>query len=95
MSTNQSKTHPTSYEIVVSGRVSPERAAWFGDMTMSERATCEGRHLTILSGAVADQAALFGALNRIRDLGLKLISVTPSEPSSNMSAQTLPNQEAS
>ena len=35
---------------------------------------------TILSGAVADQAALHGLLQRIRDTGLPLVSVTQVEP---------------
>ena len=35
---------------------------------------------TTLTGAVADQAELHGILNRIRDLGVTLISVTPLDP---------------
>jgi hypothetical protein len=75
------KAHLTNYEIVVAGQVSPERAGWFGDMTLTVWSTNEDQHVTVLSGPVADQAALFGILSRIRDLGLKLISVTAIEPS--------------
>jgi hypothetical protein len=35
---------------------------------------------TVLYGPVADQAALHGILNRIRDLGLVLLCVSCSEP---------------
>jgi len=33
----------------------------------------------ILSGVVTDQAALFGILIRIRDLGLRLIALEPGD----------------
>ena len=87
----QDKSHTTTYEIIVAGRINPERAGWFGDMTLTERSIDDGRHVTVLSGPVADQAALFGILGRIRDLGLKLISVTPAEPSPNSSSHTHSN----
>ena len=35
---------------------------------------------TLLSGPVADQAALHGLLKKVRDLGLPLVSVSPVEP---------------
>jgi hypothetical protein len=85
------KIHPTTYEIVVSGRVSPERAEWFGEMTLTVLSTDSGQHVTALTGPVADQAALFGILSRIRDLGLKLISVTAIEPTLPTSAHTNSN----
>jgi hypothetical protein len=39
---------------------------------------------TLLSGPVVDQAALFGLLRKVRDLGIPLISVVPlnSDPTS-------------
>ncbi len=77
----QGKTHPTTYEIVVGGRISQERADWFGDLTLTVRAMGADKHVTVLSGPVADQAALFGILSRIRDLGLRLISVKTIEES--------------
>jgi hypothetical protein len=35
---------------------------------------------TLLSGPVADQAALHGLLKKVRDLGMPLVSITPVEP---------------
>ena len=70
---------PTEYEIRVSGPLAPERAEWFGNLALTvEQAS--GRAITVLSGPVIDRAALFGILNRIRDLGLTLISVNPIGP---------------
>jgi hypothetical protein len=37
--------------------------------------TQEGDGTTVLSGSVADQAALYGLLGKVRDLGLPLIAV--------------------
>ena len=71
------------YEIQVAGRIAAERADWFDGMALTVQATPDGVTITILSGTLPDQAALFGVLNRIRDLGLKLISVTAIESPTN------------
>lgn len=60
------------YEICVQGQLDLDWAEWFEDFTLTHRA--EG--VTVLTGMVADQAALHGILNKIRNLGLTLISVT-------------------
>jgi hypothetical protein len=70
----------TDYEIRVSGRLNPEWAEWFGNLALRVEYSGEGASYSILSGPVADQAALFGILNRIRDLGLRLISVNLLAP---------------
>ena len=46
-------------------------------MDLATQHTAAGDAITVLSGPLADRAALFGVLSRIRDLGLTLISVNP------------------
>jgi hypothetical protein len=71
---------PKRYEIRVAGSLAPERANWFGGLALTVERTESGTAVTVLSGPVIDGAALFGILNRIRDLGLTLISVNPIAP---------------
>ncbi len=60
-----------SYEICVQGQLDPDWAEWFDNFTLTHRP--EG--VTVLTGPVADQAALHGLLNKIRNLGVTLLSV--------------------
>lgn len=60
------------YEIRLKGRLGPRWAPWFDGMDL----TAADDGTTVLTGPVADQAALHGVLTRIRDLGLALVSVT-------------------
>ena len=64
------------YEIRLGSRLDRRWAAWFDGMSL----TPAGDGTTVLSGPVADQAALHGLLALIRDLGLPLISVTRLDP---------------
>lgn len=59
------------YDIRVEGHLGTAVAALFPEFTLTQDA--DGA--TTLSGALPDQAALHGALARVRDLGLTLISV--------------------
>lgn len=61
---------PARYCITVQGRLDRDRAAWFD----ADELTISGDR-TVLTGCVADQAALHGLLSRVRDLGLPLIEV--------------------
>ena len=63
------------YEICLKGRLDARWAAWFDGLTI---ATCSDGTTTV-SGPVVDQAALHSLLQRVRDLGMPLISVTPLE----------------
>jgi len=64
------------YEIRLTGRLDPHWAAWFDGLTVSQ----ESDGTTVLSGRIADQAALHGVLQRVRDLGLPLVSVARVDP---------------
>ena len=64
------------YEIRLQGRLDQRWSAWFDGLTLV--AGADGT--TTLRGPVVDQSALHGLLQRLRDLGLPLISVTQVEP---------------
>lgn len=61
---------PTIYQIQVADHLDYFWSEWF-DMDISH--TAAGH--TILSGPVIDQSALYGLLNKARDLGLTLLTV--------------------
>jgi hypothetical protein len=62
---------PRVYQIRIRGHLDGEWADWFDGMavTLGENGD------TLLTGPVADQAALHGLLRRVRDLGVPLLSV--------------------
>jgi hypothetical protein len=59
------------YEIRLKGRLDPRWGAWFDGLSLRN----EPDGTTVLQGPVVDQAALHGVLQRVRDLGLPLLSV--------------------
>ncbi len=67
---------PAGYVLRVGGHLDPHWSAWFAGLALAH----DDDGTTTLTGAVADQAELHGILSRIRDLGVTLISVTPTEP---------------
>lgn len=60
----------TLYEIRIQGHLHGDWRDWFGEMKLS----CVPDGTLALTGPVVDQAALFGILARIRDLGLTLVA---------------------
>jgi hypothetical protein len=66
------QTHEAGrYEIRLAGHLDAHWTAWFDGMTVGR----QNDGTTVISGPVADQAALHGLLQRVRDLGLPLVSV--------------------
>ena len=59
------------YQIKVRGHLDPSWSCWLHGLTIEPQDQGE----TLLTGPVRDQAALHGLLNKIRDLGLLLLSV--------------------
>ena len=62
-------------EIRIKGQIDEHWSDWFEGLTLTH--TDQGE--TLLTGEVADQAALYGLLAKLRDLGLPLVSVEPVE----------------
>ena len=58
-------------EIRVEGHLDPSWAEWLEGFKITHTQD----DLTLLTGTVSDQAALYGLIAKLRDLGLKLISV--------------------
>lgn len=63
----------TNYQIRVQGHLGPQWQAWFEGLTI----TAQPNGDTVINGPMADQAALYGVLKKVRNLGLPLISVNP------------------
>ena len=66
---------PTTYEIRLVGHLDGRWAARFDGLALR----LEPDGTTVLSGPIVDQAALHGLLQRVRDLGIPLVSVTRPE----------------
>jgi hypothetical protein len=63
------------YQIRVKGHLGREWTDWFEGLTI----TLEENGDTLITGPVADQAALHGLLRKVRDLGIPLLSVQSIE----------------
>jgi len=65
-------SQPSRYQVVVRGRLSEQLADSFEQLELDTQAGQSS-----LTGSFADQAQLHGLLDRLRDLGIHLISVNP------------------
>ncbi|MBI4675064.1 MAG: hypothetical protein HY741_25775 [Chloroflexi bacterium] len=63
------------YQVRIEGHLGCQWTDWFGGMTI----TLQDNGETLLTGAVIDQAALHGLLEKVRDLGMPLLSVNRVE----------------
>ena len=69
-------TQPSVYEIKIEGHLGYQWTDWFSGLTI----TLHNNGNTLLAGPVADQAALYGLLKKVRDLGMPLVSVKRVKP---------------
>ena len=76
MTTGQPVDTQTVYQIKVKGHLDEHWSEWFDDLSV----THDEQDDTLLTGPVIDQAALYGLLKKVQDLGIRLISVNPVEP---------------
>jgi hypothetical protein len=67
---------PMVYQIRLKGHLGGQWASWFEGLTLTLADNWE----TLLTGPVVDQAALFGLLRKVRDLGMPLIAVIKVDP---------------
>jgi hypothetical protein len=79
MSAGQEDKGPETYQIIVKGVLDSKWSDWFDGMEVTPQPHGE----TILTGPIADQSALHGILQKIRDMGLPLVSVGPVEIENN------------
>jgi hypothetical protein len=82
---NDTQQHTTgSYQIEVQGRLDDSWAAWFDGMALTRTHARDGTPVVVLTGPVADQAALRGLLSRLWDLNLTILALRrvtpPDEP---------------
>jgi hypothetical protein len=80
---------PATYEIRLQGHLDTR---WVEQLGV-ESLTHEGDGTTILRRIATDQAALHGLLQRVRDLGLLLISVTRVRPTNQQQPSSPPSKE--
>ena len=75
MSNGRKYEEPSMYQIKVKGTLTPEWSGWFEGFNISPLPGDE----TLLTGLIADQAALHGLLARLGSLGMPLLSGTRLE----------------
>ena len=70
--TGREPAQPMVYQIRINGQLNAQWTDWFDGM----RITLQENGDTLVTGPVTDQAALYGLLRKVRDLGMPLLSVT-------------------
>jgi hypothetical protein len=69
-------TEAGRYEIRLKGHLEARWVAWFDGLTLAR----DTDGTTVIAGSIVDQAALHGLLQKVRDIGLPLVSVLRIEP---------------
>jgi hypothetical protein len=69
-------SEPMVYQIRIKGHLGRQWKDWFGGLTIA----LEDNGDTLLTCPAVDQAALYGLLRKVRDLGMPLLSVNRVTP---------------
>jgi hypothetical protein len=82
------------YQIEVQGQIGARWRQWFEDLSIHTDGAPGATTRTVLTGAVADQAALLGFLQKLYTLGLPLLLVKrqDGETAGQSSPQGQPNE---
>lgn len=72
LQTKRDPDAPLVYQIRLAGHLGAQWTAWFDGLAIALTANGD----TLLTGPVVDQAALYGLLKKVRDLGMPLLAVT-------------------
>jgi hypothetical protein len=80
-------TQPMIYQIRIEGHLDRQWAEWFESLTI----TLQDNGESLLTGPVADQAALYGLLRKIRDVGMPLLSVIRVESGQAEATESKPS----
>ncbi len=72
----KSQTSPIIYQIRLEGHLNCQWTDWFDGLTI----ILEENGESVLTGPVIDQAALYGLLKKVRDLGVPLVSLARIKP---------------
>ncbi len=78
------------YQIRVQGILDEGWSDWFDRLTIIPQVNGE----TLLTGVVVDQSALYGLLNKMRDIGLTLLSINRAKnnPQQTIGRSDVPDQ---
>lgn len=71
----------STYTFQLAGHLDRRWEAVFAGFTITHTYAPDTHPVTLLSGPVPDQAALYGVISRLRDIGVTLISVQPAQAS--------------
>ncbi len=79
----------TIYRIRIDGHIDERRAERLGDLSIIH----EPEGTTTLTGQVEDQAALYGIIVSLRDMGLELLDVQRVETDTDSEAENKPEED--
>jgi hypothetical protein len=63
-------TQPINIEITIKGSISPQMEEWFEEMSVFSE-----ENNSSIRGTLPDQQALYGLVNLLRDLGVRILSI--------------------